>query len=96
MVTFYWSTFHIWIKKAKVFFFWKKSTLMVIDQYVWLQKGHVLQMSRNGQSSNIISIVTFNTVSRNKWENFIFIAFVPLGEGTNIQKYIIYLLTKTS
>ena len=95
MVRFYWSTFHIWIKKAKVFF-WKKRTLMDIDQYVWLQKGHVLQMSRIGQSSNIILIVTFNSVSRNKWKNFIFIVFLPLGEGKNIQKYIIYLLTKAS
>ena len=69
---------------------------MDIDQYVWLQKGHVLQMSRIGQSSNIILIVTFNSVSRDKWKNFICIVFLPLGEGKNIQKYIIYLLTKAS
>ena len=69
---------------------------MDIDQYVWLQKGHVLQTSRIGQSSNIILIVTFNSVRRNKWKNFIFIVFLPLGEGKSIQKYIIYLLTKAS
>ena len=36
----------------------------------------------------------FYSVRRKKWKNFIFIAFLPLGEGTNIQKCVIYTSIK--
>ena len=34
----------------------------------------------------------FYSVRRKIWKNFIFIVFLPLGKGTNIQKCIMFLL----
>ena len=36
----------------------------------------------------------FYTVRRKVWKFFIFIVFLPLGKGTNIQKCIIYTMIK--
>ena len=36
----------------------------------------------------------FYSVRRKTWKFFIFIVFLPLGKGTNIQKCIIYTMIK--
>lgn len=96
MLRFYWSTFSPELKTRT--FCQRKGHLWTPVSNVWLQKGHVSQDNRTGWSSNLHLIISLfpSTPIRNEVERFHFYCFSPLGEAANIQKCIIYILTKAS